>query len=91
MSQQADQNSAARARLLTAYRTCFTGDAGELVLAHLSASVGYGRPSFIRPQGGAPFDPIAAAIRDGRKSVLDEIHEHLRTPEEEPKALNSKH
>lgn len=68
-----------RARILAAFRQCFSGDSGKLVLAVLEQSTGYGRPSFIRPASG-PYDPLAAAIRDGRKSVLDEIHAYLNTP-----------
>ena len=80
---QTDDIIAKRARLLAAYRECFSGECGELVLADLEASVGYGKPSFSRPAQGQSYDPLAAAIRDGRKSVLDEIHDRLRTPADE--------
>ncbi|WP_338285179.1 hypothetical protein [Luteolibacter sp. LG18] len=81
---KADEIQQARTKILAAYRECFTGEAGRLVLADLERSTGYGRPSFMRPPEGHPYDPLAAAIRDGRKSVVDEIHDRLRTAADEP-------
>ena len=71
-----------RSRILAAFRATFTTDHGELVLAILRASAGCGKPSFLPAPGGGPFDPLAAAYRDGRKSILDEIQSHLDTPED---------
>lgn len=70
-----------RAAILADIRATFGTDHGRRVLSLLEASVHYGKPSFLPAAGGKPYDPIAAAIRDGRKSVLAEIHEYLSTPE----------
>lgn len=72
-----------RARILSAFRETFTGPAGRIVLGVLAASAGHGRPAFIRGEGGT-IDPYAAAHRDGRKSIIDEILEQLSQHEEQP-------
>jgi hypothetical protein len=72
-----------RAELLRAYRATFTSPAGTLVLDHLRASTGHGKPAFLPPAGGGAIDPYAAAVRDGRKSVIDEILANLAKPEDE--------
>ena len=78
-----DATVARRAAILADFRATFGGDAGRRVLALLDASVHYGKPSFLPAAGGRAYDPIAAAIRDGRKSVLAEIHDYLLTAEDE--------
>lgn len=77
-----DTLARARAALLGDYRATFGTDAGKRALAHLRDAAGCGRPSFLPPAGGGPVDPYAAAFRDGRKSILDEIQAHLDTPED---------
>lgn len=77
-----DTFARARAALLSDYRASFGTDAGKRTLAHLRDSAGCGRPSFLPPPGGGPVDPYAAAFRDGRKSILDEIQAHLDTAED---------
>ena len=71
-----------RTALLAAFRATFSTEHGKRVLGYLDASAAYGKPSFLPPALGQPYDPIAAAIRDGRKSVLAEIHEALAIPED---------
>jgi hypothetical protein len=71
-----------RAAILADFRGTFGTDHGKRVLALLETSVNYGKPSFLPAAGGKPYDPIAAAIRDGRKSVLAEIHGYLAEPED---------
>lgn len=81
---QPDQNSLRERRehILADFRATFGSEHGKRVLHLLTASVHYGKPSFLPAAGGAPYDPIAAAIRDGRKSVLAEIHDYLDVPED---------
>ena len=74
---------AGRAAILADFRATFGSEQGRRVLALLDASVHYGKPSFLPAAGGRGYDPIAAAIRDGRKSVLAEIHDSLATAEDE--------
>lgn len=82
---KANSDTLARARslLLADFRACFATESGQRALAHLRRSAGWGVPSFLPPAGGGPFDPYAAAFRDGRKSIIDEIHAHLDSPEDE--------
>ena len=75
---------AARERILADFRAVFTSDAGAAVLGYLKQSTGHGRPAFLPAAGGGPLDPYAAAVRDGRKSVVDEILGILATPEDQP-------
>ena len=91
---QKEQNrdaETARLRNLAEFRAVFTSDSGRSVLGFLKASAGYGRPAFLPPAGGGPVDPYAAAFRDGRKSIIDEILANLATAEDaeasEPKAV----
>lgn len=79
---ESDHVVAERNRILAAFRTCFNSDAGRIVLTTLRASAGCGKPSFLPPAGGGTIDPFAAAFRDGRKSILDEIAGHLAVPED---------
>ena len=79
--QNRDALARARASLLADYRAAFTSEPGGRVLEHLRDSAGCGKPAFLPAAGGGPFDPYAAAFRDGRKSILDEIGNHLATPE----------
>ena len=65
-----------RRRLLADYRSTFRSESGARVLAAIEQSVGYGRPAFL-PTADGTVCPYAAASRDGRKSVIDEIHANL--------------
>ena len=71
-----------RAGILRDFRATFTSDSGRSVLAILKQSVGHGKPSFLPAAGGGAIDPYAAAFRDGRKSVVDEILANLATAED---------
>ena len=71
-----------RAGVLRDYRATFTSDSGRCVLELLKQSVGHGKPAFLPAAGGGPIDPYAAAFRDGRKSVVDEILANLATAED---------
>lgn len=81
-----------RSEILQAIRQSFGGDAGGIVLRWLKHSAGYGKPSFLPPPAGGPLDPLAAAFRDGRKSIIDEIIDALAVaedgkPPEPPKSI----
>jgi hypothetical protein len=81
--QKTDQAlAAARIALLADFRATFTTEHGTRALAHLRASAGIGRPVFLSPPGGGPIDPLAAAFRDGRHSILHEIQALLDEPED---------
>jgi hypothetical protein len=71
-----------RSGILAAFRATFSSDSGRSVLGVLQQSVGHGKPSFLPAAGGGPLDPYAAAFRDGRKSVVDEILANLATAED---------
>jgi len=71
-----------RSGILSAFRATFTSDSGRSVLGILKQSVGHGKPSFLPTAGNGPLDPYAAAFRDGRKSVVDEILANLATAED---------
>lgn len=73
-----------RDRILRAFRATFRSDDGKLVLDTLRASAGIGRPAFLPSPGGGHLDPYAAAFRDGRKSIVEEIESHLALPEDKP-------
>ena len=76
------RSNPSRESILADFRATFTSPQGRRVLAILDASVRYGKPAFLPSAGSGPYDPIAAAISDGRKSVLAEIHDHLDTAED---------
>lgn len=85
--QKADSDpTGRRSEILSAFRTTFTSSTGAECLTILRASTGHGKPSFLPPPGGGALDPYAAAFRDGRKSVIDEIDAYLAHPEDESKA-----
>ncbi len=80
-----------RARILADFRATFTGESGRSVLAVLKQSAGWGKPSFLPSANGGAIDPYAAAFRDGRKSIIDEIEANLAVAEDatpsEPKSI----
>ena len=84
MNERLENRNAAgrRTAILADFRAAFGSEAGQRVLAILRASTNHGKPSFLPAANGQPYDPIAAAIRDGRKSVVAEILEYLETPED---------
>ena len=71
-----DKNQA-RADFLAALRNTFGSPDGQRVLAWLHATAATRRPAFVPAAGGKPIDPLAAAIRDGRKSIVWEIESNL--------------
>lgn len=77
-----DPATIARTAILADFRACFTSTPGINVLAALKLSAGCGKPSFLPTAAGGPLDPLAAAFRDGRKSIIDEIEAHLSVPED---------
>lgn len=81
-----------RAAIIADTRATFGTDAGNRELALIRLSVGYGKPSFLPPANGGPLDALAAAFRDGRKSVYDEITSRLESRDDEsdsvPRALS---
>lgn len=86
-----DQETAdRRTELLADIRATFTSPAGKSVLGWLSRSAGHGKPAFLLPAGSTHFDPLAAAFRDGRKSIIDEIIVALAQPEDQPASSKPK-
>jgi hypothetical protein len=75
-----------RTRILADVRATYASDHGQRVLHLLRLRTGYDRPAFL-PTAGSPLDPLAAAFRDGRKSVYQEILDDLATAEDEPVKL----
>lgn len=65
-----------RAELLEAIRQTFDSPHGQLCLAWLHATAATRKPAFIAGKGAA-LDPLAAAMRDGRKSLVWEIEANL--------------
>jgi hypothetical protein len=66
-------------RINNAYHRCFTGEDGRVVLDNLRAYFRMNRPAFERTLG-RPFDPLAAAVRDGQREVLLFIDYKLSLP-----------
>lgn len=78
-----ERNRREAARIRKAFRDTFGSadgtfkptEAGRIILGTLHASARAGFPSFL-PSADGSYCPIAAAFRDGRKSVLLEIDGH---------------
>ncbi len=66
-------------RLTNAYHRVFASDEGKLVLANMKAYFRMNRPAYERTLGH-PFDPIAAALRDGQREVILFIEHKLSLP-----------
>jgi hypothetical protein len=66
-------------RINNAYRRCFESEDGKLVLDNLKAYFRLNRPAFERALG-RPFDPIAAAVRDGQREVILFVEYKLSLP-----------
>lgn len=71
------------ADILADTRATFNSDHGQRELALLRESVRYDEPSFVFA-AGIHTDPLLAAFRDGRKSVIREIILRLATPGDTP-------
>jgi hypothetical protein len=84
MSHEPTDQSKARADFLAALRNTFGTPDGQRVLAWLHATAATRRPAFVPAAGGKPLDAIAAAYRDGRKSVVWEIEANLEAAELPP-------
>ena len=90
-----ERNRREAARIRKAFRDTFGSadgkfqptEAGRIILATLHASSASHLPSF-RPSADGSYCPIAAAFRDGRKSLLLEIDANRNVPpdtgEEDP-------
>jgi hypothetical protein len=66
-------------RINNAYHRCFDSEDGRVVLDNLRAYFRMNRPAFERTLG-RPFDPIAAAVRDGQREVILFIEHKLSLP-----------
>lgn len=87
VSQTGEQRN--RADILSDTRATFNSDHGKRELALLRDSVRYDEPSFVFTTG-SHTDPLLAAFRDGRKSVIREIILRLETPEDSPEPKQPK-
>jgi len=67
------------ARLNNAYRRTFGTEDGKTVLQNLRAYFRMGRPAFERSLHH-PYDPLAAALRDGQREVILFIEHKLSQP-----------
>jgi hypothetical protein len=66
-------------RVTNAYHRVFGGEDGKTVVENLKAYFRMNRPAFERSLG-RPFDPIAAAVRDGQREVVLFIEHKLSLP-----------
>ena len=66
-------------RLNNAYHRVFGTDEGKTVLQNLRAYFRMDRPAFERSMTH-PYDPIAAALRDGQREVILFIQHKLSQP-----------
>lgn len=71
----------ARADFLAALRNTFRSPDGDRVLEWLHATAATRRPAFLPGAAGTALDPIAAAVRDGRKAIVWEIEAALADAE----------
>lgn len=71
-----------RAEYLADLRATFGSEHGKRVLAAIRSRCGYDYPAFVRAPGSKRLDPFAAAIRDGRRAVFQELLDDLATPED---------
>lgn len=62
-----------------AFHRAFGGEDGQIVLDYLTTYFRLNRPAFERSLNH-PFDPIAAAIRDGQREVILFILHKLSEP-----------
>lgn len=86
--QAAEKIAQARAEFLDTLRRVFDSPDGGAVLKWLHAAAATHKPSFT--PGSGPIDPLAAAIRDGRKAIVLEIEENLKHARSAPGANKPK-
>jgi hypothetical protein len=70
----------ARTDFLAALRNTFRSPDGARVLDWLHATAATRKPAFL-PAGSGALDPLAAAVRDGRKGLVWEIESNLALAE----------
>jgi hypothetical protein len=68
----------ARADFLAALRNTFDSPDGQHILRWLHTTAGTAKPAFLPSANGAPLCPLAAALRDGRRSIVHEIEANLQ-------------
>jgi hypothetical protein len=66
-------------RITNAYHRTFNSEDGKAVLANLKAYFRMNRPAFERSLTH-PYDPLAAALRDGQREVILFIDHKLSQP-----------
>lgn len=70
-----EEDKITREDFLAALRNTFGTPDGKLILKWLHASAATRKPAFVAARGN--LDPLAAAFRDGRKSIVWEIETNL--------------
>jgi len=80
-AQTKETTARARADFNAALINTFRSPDGRKILEWLHATAATGKPSFTPGRAGSPIDPLAAAIRDGRKSIVLEIEANLKAAE----------
>ncbi len=73
------QRSKSMQRINNAYRRTFESEEGKAVLENLKAYFRMNRPAYERSLG-QPYDPVAAALRDGQREVVLFIEHKLSLP-----------
>lgn len=76
-TKQAEKIATARQDFLDSLRRTFESPDGITVLRWLHAAAATRKPSFLPGAAGTAYDPILAAVRDGRKAIVLEIEENL--------------
>lgn len=66
-------------RITNAYHRVFRSEDGQMILEHLGTYFCTDRPAFQRSMNH-PYDPLAAALRDGQREVLLFIQHKLSEP-----------
>lgn len=90
-SETALEHSKRTQRIINAFHRAFEGEDGQIVLDYLKTYFRANRPAFERSLNH-PYDPVAAAIRDGQREVILFIEHKMSEPlkgdadVEEPKA-----
>lgn len=63
--------------LASHFATCFSTKSGEAVLKHLERLFDNDEPAFVK-MGPVAYDPIEAAIRDGRRQPIIHIRRNIK-------------
>ena len=66
-------------RLTNAYHRVFASEEGKVIMQNLRAYFRMNRPAFERSLT-QPYDPLAAALRDGQREVILFIEHKLSQP-----------